>query len=313
MCQVRVLSEPQEFYNTLLEKTAQAKFRITLASLYLGTGSHEKELIQSLKNSLGKNSTRPRVRILLDASRGSRGVVNSRKMLLPLVQSHHDCCTVHLYHTPALRGLLKAILPERFNEVIGLQHMKVYIFDDALLISGANLSHDYFTNRQDRYFLVEDSKELADFYDKLVGTVCQFSLQLDGNNSVHMDHTTFPHHPFKTDRDEFANEARRRVDCLFEDQLTRQGAFAGFLPTSQHDTWIFPLVQMGQLGIFMDNICTAKILENVPSDAELCLATGYFNLTKDYMNSLLNVAQPNVHILMAHPLVNVTTFLAKSR
>ena len=32
--------------------------------------------------------------------------------------------------------------------IIGLQHCKIYIFDDSVIISGANLSHDYFTNRQ---------------------------------------------------------------------------------------------------------------------------------------------------------------------
>ncbi len=44
----------------------------------------------------------------------------------------------------------------------------------------------------------------------------------------------------------------------------------------------------------------------------ICLATGYFNLTRitrslnltqNYMDSLLETSQPNVHILMAYPLV----------
>lgn len=41
-----------------------------------------------------------------------------------------------LYHTPNLRGLLRAVGPERFNEVMGLQHMKIYLFDDSLVLSG---------------------------------------------------------------------------------------------------------------------------------------------------------------------------------
>lgn len=54
---------------------------------------------------------------------------------------------VYLYHTPKLRGLLRLLLPERYNELIGIQHMKLYMFDDSIIISGANLSQDYFTNR----------------------------------------------------------------------------------------------------------------------------------------------------------------------
>ena len=31
-------------------------------------------------------------------------------------------------------------MPDRYNETIGLQHCKIYVFDDSFIISGANLS-----------------------------------------------------------------------------------------------------------------------------------------------------------------------------
>lgn len=43
--QITIIDEPQIFYNTLLEKCRNAKKRITLASLYLGTGALEAELV----------------------------------------------------------------------------------------------------------------------------------------------------------------------------------------------------------------------------------------------------------------------------
>ena len=55
-----------------------------------------------------------------------------------------------MYHTPLLRGALKALVPQRYNETLGLQHTKIFVFDDSVILSGANLSSDYFTNRQDR-------------------------------------------------------------------------------------------------------------------------------------------------------------------
>nr|CAG4640155.1 EOG090X08SX [Daphnia pulex] len=304
---VRVLSDPEDFYKTLIEKTSQASQRVTFASLYLGTGNHENELVKTIESTLKKNSgSSLKVRILLDATRGSRGAqINSRTMLLPLVQSYSQQCSVHFYHTPALRGLLKKILPERWNEIIGLQHMKIYIFDDSLLISGANLSHDYFTNRQDRYIIMEDCKDLVDFFDQLVETVCQFSFHLSENNCLNLN-SAFPHHPFESNRLEFTEEAKRRINNLFEKQIKANVSSSIFQwpNPSAYDTWIFPFIQMGQLNIYMDNILTREILENVPANAELCLATGYFNLTQDYMDSLLEASQPNVHILMAHPLAN---------
>ena len=57
-------------------------------------------------------------------------------MVQPLIPHFRDRFTLGLYHTPNLRGILKALCPERFNEVMGLQHMKIYLFDDDVLISG---------------------------------------------------------------------------------------------------------------------------------------------------------------------------------
>lgn len=64
------------------------------------------------------------------------GQVNSRTMLLPLLQHFTSQMRVSLYHTPDLRGLLRLLVPQRFNETIGVQHIKVYLFDDSIIISG---------------------------------------------------------------------------------------------------------------------------------------------------------------------------------
>jgi phosphatidylserine/phosphatidylglycerophosphate/cardiolipin synthase-like enzyme len=45
----------------------------------------------------------------------------------------------------------KAIL----GEIKGVHHQKIALFDDTVIIGGANLSHSYFTNRRDRYFKIK--------------------------------------------------------------------------------------------------------------------------------------------------------------
>jgi CDP-diacylglycerol--glycerol-3-phosphate 3-phosphatidyltransferase len=77
-----------------------------------------------------------RVSVLLDFMRGSRGVKNSRTMLLPLVKDFTPAVTVALYHTPELRGIARQLLPERYNETLGVNHIKAYVFDDTVVISG---------------------------------------------------------------------------------------------------------------------------------------------------------------------------------
>ena len=47
-----------------------------------------------------------------------------------------QCSSVHMFHTPRLRGLTKRMLPARFNEIVGVQHVKLYLFDDTLVLSG---------------------------------------------------------------------------------------------------------------------------------------------------------------------------------
>lgn len=87
--------------------------------------------------------------------------------------------------------------------------MKLYIFDDLLVISGANLSNDYFTNRQDRYYVIRD-KKLTDFYCGLVKKVQSFSLQLDKNDNVKL-HDSWSHLPYKGSKFGFVEEARNLI------------------------------------------------------------------------------------------------------
>lgn len=71
------------------------------------------------------------------------------------------------------------------------------------------------------------------------------------------------------------------------------------------DTWIFPLIQMGEFGITQDEEVTSRILASVPQDAHLQLATGYFNLTDNYAETLLKECKANISLLMAHPNVSI--------
>ena len=65
-------------------------------------------------------------------------------------------------------------------EVIGVHHMKLYVFDDTTIITGANLSHSYFTRRQDRCVMIKDCRPLAGyFYDLISCLVDSAYLQVE--------------------------------------------------------------------------------------------------------------------------------------
>jgi len=73
---------------------------------------------------------------------------------------------------------------------------------------------------------------------------------------------------------------------------------------AEADTWVFPLIQMGQLNISHDSEVTLKLLQMAPAGTILKLATGYFNLTSDYSQAILKNNQATCHFLTAHPTAN---------
>ncbi|KAH8353845.1 hypothetical protein KR084_008486 [Drosophila pseudotakahashii] len=297
--QIQVIHEPQHFYETLVQRIGRAKRRIVLASLYLGTGQLENAVVQKLRHSLEQQSAL-RLNVLLDFTRGTRGALNSKTMLLPLVRDFASQVQLSLYHTPDLRGMTKRLAPPRWNELLGLQHMKVYLFDDAVIISGANLSNDYFTNRQDRYILIED-KPLADFYAQFIERVQEFSLAVapDASEGLHRNWRILP---YEGTKQQFIQLARKRIADFVQETFQRQAQTRERNP--QADTWVFPLLEMGQIGIHHDSVVTKRLLSNCVTGSRLKLATGYFNLTQEYMDTLTHKCLAQCSILMAHPNAN---------
>lgn len=84
----------------------------------------------------------------------------------------------------------------------------------------ANLSNDYFKNRQDRYFMIENCGDLCDFYSNLVETIAEFSFELlpDGS-TCYSDRVNS--HPFRSGSEEFADEASERIGNLFKNEINR--------------------------------------------------------------------------------------------
>ena len=68
---------------------------------------------EACERSIESGNENFEVHILLDYTRGSRGVdKSSRTMLTPVLEKYKNRVNVYLYHTPDLRGLLKQYVPE---------------------------------------------------------------------------------------------------------------------------------------------------------------------------------------------------------
>ncbi|KPA73203.1 putative mitochondrial Phosphatidylglycerophosphate synthase-like protein [Leptomonas pyrrhocoris] len=80
-----------------------------------------------------------------------------------------------LYQNPSKWNRFFAPLG-RATEVLGVQHTKIFVFDQRhTLLTGANLSDDYFATRMDRYLVVEDNPLVGQWFARLVRTLNRIS------------------------------------------------------------------------------------------------------------------------------------------
>lgn len=148
------------------------------------------------------------------------------------------------------------------------------------------------------------------------GSLAPRVAELDPFNGAHRFHPANHHrtqHPFPVlmhfvpptpgSASAYKTHFREALEAL----LVRPAA-EDALDASQSSTWVFPLLQMGYYGVRHDERITAgeigqfyarpfssahpdntpvDLLRNAPADAVLALATGYFNLTPEYRQAIL--------------------------
>lgn len=115
---------------------------------------------------------------------------------------------------------------------------------------------------------------------------------------------------FTGNRADFSASAQKRIMEVVNTARVRQSMLEtecpevpdsdGMVP---NDTWIFPLMQMKPLGISLDEQITKQLLIEAGGDSAIYLTSGYFNLTRTYMQLVLGAAA-DYRILMASPEVN---------
>ncbi|EGV66827.1 hypothetical protein CANTEDRAFT_91743 [Yamadazyma tenuis ATCC 10573] len=201
-----------------------------------------------------------------------------------------------MYHTPHLKGFTKSLAPKRINEAWGLQHMKLYGFDDEIMLSGANLSEDYFTDRQDRYYLFSNRK-LTEYYSKIHDSICSISYQIlpstNTPSGFRMDWPTSnktcePH----VNHARFISDTSFMLEPLLKQQDLKN--FEEFNDSDEYDTIVYPISQFSPLLQPRNDISTEKpsvlrLLTFLDSPTiKWWFTAGYFNLLPEIQEKLVN-------------------------
>jgi phosphatidylserine/phosphatidylglycerophosphate/cardiolipin synthase-like enzyme len=171
-------------------------------------------------------------------------------------------CHVWLFESPRLRGGLgdwqshfnRALVQSgqpalaRWREATGVWHMKLYIFDDTLVISGANLSDTYFTNRQDRYVVFRNARALCDYYSDFLHATCKTPSGFELPDSKNKPFEASQWKTLMSSHNEIG-KARRHLDPFMQPAQTSldpeqtyvfpsfQMAYALYIPFSWFSTW----------------------------------------------------------------------------
>ncbi|CAE7097031.1 unnamed protein product [Rhizoctonia solani] len=264
---------------------ARAKQRIVISSLYIG--ETENQLISALSEALSRND-RLELTVQVDAfrsTRPSKTQTSPAHLLLPLINAYPDRVRVKMFRSPKLSGPLRYLVPRRFDEGWGTWHAKVYLVDDEILLSGANLNSSYFTNRQDRYIHFTRSPHLANYLVRLLQVFAGYSSTLRSTPESSLGYTLdWPRcdsTPFA-----FAPLAKKEVNDL---QAEVRGAELG---KANNSVAVFPMVQSGVLGIREEERCLHALFDlldsgELPKTSLVDITSGYFALYRPYQDRVL--------------------------
>ena len=287
--QIHVLEGPKEFYTTLKDKLRNAKKRIYLATLYIG--KTEYELMSCIREALAANSEL-RVSVLTDALRGTREdpSPSCASLLASLAAEFPHQVEIRMYHTPNLTGIKKRLIPKRINEGWGLQHMKIYGIDDEVILSGANLSDDYFTNRQDRYHLFS-STAVSGYFQRIFDTMCSVSLLLEPTGSAGAFDLVWPeNNACKSPLDD-PNGYSQATKKLFADFIQPLTSTTPTTNTSIYPLLIIPNALNNELPAIQSLLATP-----VPANSSWLFTAGYFNPHPMVTSSLLTASSGHVPV-----------------
>lgn len=330
--QVEILTDPKDFYSQIKEKIASAEDRIFLSSLYIGKTQHE--LISCLSQAL---EAKPNLKlyILIDYLRGTREYPSQSSLtilsqLLEKFGNHR--IDLRLYHTPNLSGITEKIVPKRLNEAFGLQHMKIYGFDQEVIISGANLSQDYFTNRQDRYYVFKNPNLTNYFFNlsRLVSQISHKVTYLPHNKKLLIDwptsnltadpqlnlerfliETTHLLEPIlygnrieHYDNDEY----QKIVDQNTKIQEIEDEKFRQDTAMQHYDTIVYPVSQLTPLlkpDRSTEKPAILRLLSFLDSSTiNWTFTAGYFNMDTDIKERLLKSTSNSGEVIVASPKSN---------
>ncbi|KAI1004099.1 hypothetical protein K3495_g4114 [Podosphaera aphanis] len=192
--------------------------------------------------------------------------------------------------------------------------MKLYGFDDQIILSGANLSRDYFTNRQDRYHLFS-SKEITTYFFQLHSIISNLSFLLESNSHIRAGYnlkwptSNLAPSPFDSPSD-FISYSSKVLKKL---TLSSKNGSSEVSREKITDTIVYPIFQFTPLFCSHTNSSTElPAITSILSILSLpefkrsswTFTAGYFNPIPTLTSLLLSTSSTSSNVIIASPGAN---------
>jgi CDP-diacylglycerol---glycerol-3-phosphate 3-phosphatidyltransferase len=176
------ISCPSAFYDRIRKMIQHSRHQIILSALYFGDGGLEQAILADIESSLSQYADL-KVTMIFDHSRSTRPKHGSIDVLTSLAQKYFPRFHAHFYQMPTSRSKLSQSIASPLREGLGVYHAKFCIFDEEIILTGANLSKEYFTARIDRYLVTKETST-RNYLEDFTRLVSQHSHYLNASGII---------------------------------------------------------------------------------------------------------------------------------
>lgn len=272
--QIQILYSAQSFKHRLLELIQAAQQRIYLVALYLQDDAAGREILTALYDAKQANPALD-ICLFVDFHRAQRGLIGHKgqggnhKMYQEFAARYTQQINIH--------GV-----PVKGREVLGVLHLKGFVFDDTLLYSGASLN-DIYLHQNDRYRF----DRYHEFHDgKLADSMVDYMTRLFIDN---------PAVPSLLAENIPSARQLRGVIRQFKPQMKRtQYQFAN-QDRQAGQVAVSPLAGLGKRGNRLNRVIRT-VLRSCEQQVFIC--TPYFNLPKPLAKDVRTLLKKGVSVTL---------------
>lgn len=220
-----------------------------------------------------------------------------------------------IYLLSVLPAYQQMMLKNPLNEVAGVFHLKCYIMDNDMVITGANLSEEYFVDRIDRYLWIssstnrdddgehdDDNHPLVECYAELVQALCRHAKPYKEHSRNSVPRTTRQELLESLTEILTVEAAEASADIRMDDN-NEEDIVSYAVPTLQAPHSFFGSDNNGHIP--NDTDLTSSLIEHAAPGQEIRIASAYLNPTDQLRRSIkktltsTDAASSRVHFLTA--------------